>query len=231
MYAGGRGGRGRVICWDLDETIGFFRDYREMHVMRGIGPLLDRMSCSGARHVVTTAASREHAEYALGYFSLTRHFEGIFARDSICDADFNKFYAPVAESLGIAPDEAEHRILVIGNLPRDSPADLDIVFFFHPQGFRYDQSIPESVLSLLSQHPDSWSDAFNLALSGSGWPIEEPAFSGKWIEGGPLQLALGRALIPDKVQPQGGNRVITYSALPQESLVFPGYPLDGEQAA
>lgn len=229
MSGARRGGKGRVICWDLDETIGIFRDYGDMRIMRGIGPLLDRLSAEGATHVITTGAITEHAEYVLCSFSLRQHFDGIFARDRICDQDYNKYYHPVAEALGIPADEAGHRMLVIGNLARDSPADLDLVFFFHPLGFRYDQTIPESVLSMLSSHPDSWSAAYDLALMGAGSQIEDPGFLGKWIDGNGLQLALGRAIIPGKPQPSGGNRVITYHSLPGDRLVYPDYPL--EQAA
>jgi hypothetical protein len=224
------GGKGQVVCWDLDENIGSFRDYSDMRIMRGIRPLLERISLSGAQNVITTAASLEHAEYVLNYFALRQHFAEIFHRDIICDSNYNKYYSPVAQRLGIDMREAEHRMVVIGNLTRDSPADLDLVFFYHPFGFHYDSRVPESVLSMLSRPEASWSESFSLLMAQPGQAVLEPWFRGKFVSGSNPSFALGYARL-GKPQPAFGNRMVTYSNLPGDYLVYPLPTPSSEKAA
>jgi hypothetical protein len=210
----------KVICWDLDETIGSFRDYSDMRLTRGIRPLIEELSRDGIRNVITTAALKEHAEFVLDYFSLGSLFSGIFDRDAICDQNYNKSYGKVAEALGIGKADAEHRMIVIGNMMRDSPADLDLVFFYHPLGFHYDSFLTQRMLSLLSIQESSWSDAFSILMKKSGSRVAQHSFRGKIVSDSGLSYALGHARL-DKPQPSSGNRIAAYAALPDEHLVYP----------
>jgi hypothetical protein len=167
----------KVICWDLDETAGNFRDYGKMTLTRGISPLFERLCNRGFTQVVTTAASTEHANFVLSSFGLSKFFEVVFSRDHICDSDFNKYYIPVADFFGIPYEEAPHQILVVGNLCRDAPSDLDCAFVFNPFSTMHDAAVAEAVIMALDRLSDSWFNA-HWHLHCRGIPFRMSYFQG-----------------------------------------------------
>ncbi|MFH0885349.1 MAG: HAD family hydrolase [Candidatus Micrarchaeota archaeon] len=171
-------GKGRYICWDLDETTGSFRDYRRMGLTNGIGPLLEGLTRLGIKHVITTAAWKEHAEYVLWQAGIRDLYEDIFDVHQICDKNYNKYYRPVAASLGIQPEEAPERLIVIGNLERDAPADLDLTYLYHPEGSAYNAMVYLRILSRLIALSDSWADAHAAMQDQNRYSIPVPGFMG-----------------------------------------------------
>jgi hypothetical protein len=167
----------KVICWDLDETAGNFRDYDKMTLTRGISPLFERLENRGFTQVVTTAASTEHANFVLSYFDISKHFEAVFSRDHICDGNFNKYYIPVANFFGIPLEDAPHQILIVGNLYRDAPSDLDCAFVFNPFASMHEAAVAEAVITALSNLSDSWFNAHWL-LHCQGIPFRMNYFRG-----------------------------------------------------
>ncbi|MEW6036139.1 MAG: HAD family hydrolase [Candidatus Micrarchaeota archaeon] len=184
--------RASHICWDLDETLGCFRDYSCLRMTPGIKPLLEGLRRAGLHHVVTTAGSAEHADYVLQASGIRGLFEGIFDYTRICDAHFNKYYSIVASSLGITPLEAPHRMLVVGNLERDAPADLDLTFIMHPMGAKYSSRVYLAAIGGLLSASDSWADAHAIMGAGSS-PIPMGYFEGGLISVEGVRLAVGRS--------------------------------------
>jgi hypothetical protein len=130
-----------VICWDFDETLGYFRP-REFgwegrpvpegmppaRLKPGIGELLE--SLSEFTHVVTTAAIRDYAIGVLQEFGLLRHFTMVLGReDGIYTGGSGKDYGVVGARCGIADEALRSRLVIVAN---DDKADPD---------FRYRQVV------------------------------------------------------------------------------------------
>jgi hypothetical protein len=168
------GAKPRYICWDLDETLGCFRPPEDTAgpsrrgLTRGISTLLEERMEAGCRHVVTTAAEAAYAEASLEEFGIRGFFERVFDRHTVCDTRFNKHYLPVAEALGISGTDAPDRMIVVGNLAKDAPADSDIVFLYHPNAVRYDAGVISRTLSYLELF-GPWRAAHE-ALAGAANP-------------------------------------------------------------
>lgn len=143
----------RGICWDLDHTlVGVSPELgraNELVVRPGIAATLERLARRGYRHVVTTGGTRDYAESMLAVAGLRQHFTGIFEGAEI-DAGAGKRYRPVAHSLGLTNEEARARLVAIGDLVYDQPADIDGMVFIHqPNGYRCEASVVEDVIRWL----------------------------------------------------------------------------------
>ena len=116
-----------MVCWDLDETLGYFRPHEfawagqprpasmpPPRLKPGIVALLE--SLTGFTHVVTTAALREYALDVLRSHDLLRHFAAVFGRE---DGMWPKDYGVVGRHFGIE-DLARH-LIIVGN----DAADVD----------------------------------------------------------------------------------------------------------
>ena len=161
----------RVICWDLDDTcIGERGKSGKIQLTRGLMPQLEGLRRLGCRHVLTTAAIKSYAELMLRVFNVSRLFDKVFARNDICPRasveDYNKHYGVVATDLGFSDSEAQHNILVLGNLARDAPTDMDLVFLLHPFGNSSHAAVFGRILATLIDRSDSWSDACESLISG-----------------------------------------------------------------
>lgn len=208
-----RNGRGRIISWDLDETLGDFRDYGNMRLTRGIKPLLEDLRGQGFRHVVATAAMREHAEYVLSAFGLRGLFDAVFSREDICDAEYNKHYSPIIRALAIPAEEAPGRILAVGNFRRDAPADMDIVFLYHPLASCYSASVHRSIISSLAALSDSWSGAHSTLVCGS-CSSETAAFEGTMLRMGGTLVGVGRCRREDGLAKKS-DRMVRVLEIPE----------------
>lgn len=216
----GNGGQ-RFICWDLDETTGSFRDYRRMGLTRGMEPLLEGLRAMGLRHVITTAALRQHAEFVLKNAGLLDLYDGIFDARDICDADYNKHYLPVAKRFGIPESDAPGRILCVGNLERDAPADLDLAFLHHPGGVESNAGVYLRIISRLMALSGSWAEAHAKLQAANTYQIPVRSFEGgqQFIDG--IWVGVGRSL--RNVSPgKPSDRIISVYSVP------PGYRSDIE---
>lgn len=197
----------RIICWDLDETIGKFRDPQKMSLTKGILPVLDKLRTLGFRQVITTAASSGHTDFVLQSFNIGHYFEAIFSLEhmygnSSAESGLNKHYLPVAVHFGISPAEAAHDMLSIGNHSRDAPADLDFPFIFRPYGSSYDAAAFIPIILKLITESDSWGQAhWQLHSSGPNF-VKVEYFEGSIhnVEG--VSIATGFAYWnPKKTKP------------------------------
>lgn len=145
----------KVICWDLDGTLGQFYSVavdlgliNEPELKRrfplgirfGIKPLLESLMLRGFSNVVTTSADLYYAEEALRRTGLNECFEKVYD-GNIVHFDFtkDKFYQPVASYYEMSEDEAVRDMLIIGDSPGDRPGDLlNAVFIFDIQAYRHD---------------------------------------------------------------------------------------------
>ncbi len=188
----------RIICWDLDETLGKFRDPKKMSLTKGILPVLDRLKALGFRQVITTAASSGHADFVIKSFSLGHYFEAVFSLehiygDSSQETGLNKHYLPVAVFFGISPEQASHDMISIGNHQRDAPADLDFPFIFRPYGSSYDAAAFIPIIDRLNSESDSWGQAhWQLHSSGPNF-VKIEHFEGSLHNVGGISIATGFA--------------------------------------
>ncbi len=204
----------RYICWDLDETTGSFRDYSRLGLVRGMQPLLEGLRAMQVRHIITTAALRQHAEYVLGYAGLRDLYDGIFDAADICDSSFNKHYRPVARAIGIGESEAADRLLCVGNLERDAPADLDLAFLHHPSAVECDASVFLKIIARLMSLSPSWSEAHSILQGQNTYGIAVNAFEGgqQFIDG--IWLGVGRHR-HDRRPWKPSSRIISVYSVPQ----------------
>jgi hypothetical protein len=115
-----------VVCWDFDETLGYFRPHEfawaglpkpaSMPAARlkpGIEALLE--SLREFTHVVTTAAVGAYARAVLAEHGLLRHFAAVFGRE---DGMWPKNYGVVARHFGI--DDLPRQMIIVGNDEADA---------------------------------------------------------------------------------------------------------------
>ena len=113
-----------VVCWDFDETLGYFRPHEfawagqprpasmpPPRLKPGIAELL--ASLSAFTHVVTTAAVREYARDVLRQHDLLRHFAAVFGRE---DGMWPKDYGVVARQF----DVSDRQMIIVGNDQSDA---------------------------------------------------------------------------------------------------------------
>jgi hypothetical protein len=131
----------RVICWDLDETLGFFReivsvrdrlnfpDPDDSYVLRtDILKTLNRFMERGYRHTVTSSATLRYTEGIIEAVCLDAYFDRVFGRKDVTEGIWGKKYFPAAEHFNMNEHEARSNMLAIANLGSDEPTDIDVVF-------------------------------------------------------------------------------------------------------
>jgi len=158
----------KVICWDLDETLGNFRriDYelmgkeapeleRPTSLRYGLTDLLSSLSSQGYEHVVTTSGTSDYAKEALQRTGLSSHFKDVFGRDVVSSYGGGKKYRPVADTVGLSYEQAVSDMIVIGDVPGDKPVDLDGLVFIEHRGCVYsDSSVTARILEKLNELGD-----------------------------------------------------------------------------
>jgi hypothetical protein len=115
-----------VVCWDFDETLGYFRPHEfawagqpkpeslpPARLKPGIAALL--ASLPQLTHVVTTSAVREYARDVLRQYDLLRHFAAVFGRE---DGMWPKDYGVVGRHFGI--DDLPRYLIIVGNDAADA---------------------------------------------------------------------------------------------------------------
>jgi hypothetical protein len=176
-------------------------------------PLIEGLARLGMRQVITTAAWGEHAEFVLTHAGLRGFYEGIFDVHQICDKDYNKYYMKVAERFGISPEDAPDRILVVGNMARDAPADLDLTFLHHPEGSTYDASVYMKIIARLLRLSDSWAEAHTLLEEQNSHHLPVCGFEGGQQYVDDIWVGVGRSL--RNVRPEKpSDRIISIYSVP-----------------
>ncbi|HVA91571.1 MAG TPA: HAD family hydrolase [Chloroflexota bacterium] len=143
-----------IICWDLDHTLGNFTSLildrgATSGIRHGISGVLERLAQLGVQHVLTTTGSRLYASSVLERTGLRHRIPRIFSGDEI-DAGSGKRYRPVAQAFGLTDLDAVRRMVVIGDLIYDQPADIDgLVFVHQPAGYCTEAVVLEDLLARL----------------------------------------------------------------------------------
>ncbi|UCD57709.1 MAG: hypothetical protein JSV16_00965 [Candidatus Hydrogenedentota bacterium] len=152
----------KIISWDLDETLGFFRDIvsaRSGHrhpdpedaysLRKDIIRTLNQLVNKSYRHVVTSSAKLDYSEKVLQAVCLDAYFDHVFGRDKVTDGIWGKKYLPVAELYQLDELEARSHMLVIANMASDEPIDLDIVFIHDQRGLEESALVYETIAETL----------------------------------------------------------------------------------
>jgi hypothetical protein len=172
----------RVICWDMDNTLGNFWQihYRSLlegsqrreaqaminnlgplSVRDGIPDLLGDLSERGYRHYLTTRATADVAIESLTKAGLKDYFDDIFYDRLICPSGRGKDYRPVIQAVGFNYEQAARRMLVIGDSPSDQPEIPNLVFIKQIDGLVYHAtSLAQTIEFLEDQHSRSFNAAF-----------------------------------------------------------------------
>lgn len=146
-----------VACIDLDQTLTGY----DGQLRPGAEEVLGRFQRGGIANVLTTAGKGFHLRNVFASTGIERYFAGVFDGDTI-DVGMGKLYGPVAKALGHSSQEAPHKMIVTGDQETDQPADLPLVFIYHPAGFRHDASLLERIIQGLRQlGNDSFIEGFN----------------------------------------------------------------------
>ena len=127
-----------IICWDFDETLGYFRpcefSYLDKPVPEGlpqpflksgIQELLE--SLTKFTHIVTTAAIGVYAKDTLEKKGLLKYFDMVIGREDGIYTGYGKDYSVVGKHLSIPEEDFPKRLLIIGN---DYKKDRD---YYHRQ--------------------------------------------------------------------------------------------------
>jgi hypothetical protein len=182
--------RKKYVCWDLDETLGYFRPGKKSEFVRGMPALLEELQKRGIGNVITTASHPLHAALALDRTKTSHLFDAVFGSDVMCDNGYKR-YGHVADRLGISMDDAVDRMIIVGNLDNDSSTDLNLVTVIYPDAIKYDASVIGDLLGRMMQH-QSWWCGYEMLLNAA-----LPHFKSGFFEGGTMHmediaLAIGR---------------------------------------
>lgn len=153
----------KVVCWDLDETLGNFRRIYhkeigerpcsldpENSLQYGLVDALKYLSSTGYEHVVTTATEKPLALKALEKSGIGVYFSHVFGPEVVSSGFGGKQYLDVAKTVGFCEEQAIESMIVIGNAYGDKPVDLDgLVFVEHKQSVLTDAAITTKIFSVL----------------------------------------------------------------------------------
>ncbi len=197
----------KIICWDLDYTLGEFsilaikQEYGidsdefksfaqkfPFSVRYGMAETLEKLLITGHTNVVTTSATKKYAEEALRKSKLRPYFAEVFGRSKVCkDGSFGKDYLPVAHWAQIDKDHVSRSMLVIGDAIGDKPRDIDDLVFLHDATSpNADPVIISRTITALENTDNNYKTAFD-ALYEQGQKIR--SFRGLDLGGG-LRISL-----------------------------------------
>lgn len=220
-----------IICWDFDHTLfGYQRtirgtspaprygEFAGFGVRQGIEPVLARLARLLATNDITTSGSISYVTRALeatGASGILRSVARIFPGSEIATGA-GKLYQPVARFHGLALEETSSRMLVIGDLPDDAPADLArVVFIRQPNGHLHDPTVVEAVIGILCESGNA--DFYR----GFQTLYDQARRSGQRIPyGGPLLITEGTTAICVDEQPPGPARLARLGTVPTPTITL-----------
>lgn len=152
------------VCFDLHHTL----LKPDFHLRPGTRELFEKLGNEGRRIILTTTGGGPHLQEIMRVTGLQGHFAQVFEGSQI-NVGMGKLYAPAAASLGLSAKEAPHKMIAIGDLLDDQPADIPIVFIQHPGGYRFDASLLYHVIHrLLEAGNNSFINGFTNILRDRG---------------------------------------------------------------
>lgn len=152
----------KVICWDLDETLGFFRDIVSVRnkerypnpddsytLRKDIIKTLHQMVRTGYHHVITSSAKLHYSEGIIEAVCLDAYFDHILGRQDVTDGIWGKKYLPVAELYHLNGGKISSNMLIIANMASDEPIDADIVFLHDERALKESALVYETIADTL----------------------------------------------------------------------------------
>ncbi len=147
-----------AVCFDLHHTL----LTPELTIRPGVKELFQKLGKEGKAIILTTTGEGAHIQEVLASTQLKQYFTYEFEASGVGNG---KLYKPVADRLGFLVDEAPHRLITTGDLLSDQPADIPIVFIYHPGGYKYHASLLDHLMErLLKEGDGSFIDGFNKLL-------------------------------------------------------------------
>lgn len=170
----------KVICWDLDETLGEFRQVAyemasdalagtkdgeyfkqlaqetPLGIRAGLKELLVELSKEGYVHFVNTAGRTEYAVEALQKTNLTPFFQGVYGIESTgpenLTGGFGKLFHPIARYMNYTDEQAIQNMVVMGDGDGDTPVDINgLVTIIDRYGPYHDTPITRTALNALQE--------------------------------------------------------------------------------
>lgn len=164
----------KIICWDLDENIGYFgkiareiicklkgipapkyeKFQKKAELRNGIKQVLENLSNQGYQHVITTSANIPgYPEECLIRTGISGEFSGIYQRDKTKKYNGRgKSYEDIAKDYGLTEEEIFDKIITIGNSYADQPINLEkLVFILQPMSWKCDAKIAQKVIMKLKE--------------------------------------------------------------------------------
>ena len=168
----------KIIFWDMDETLGFFRhfaDYEKLEevpknlasknlLKNGIEELLQELSADGFTHYITTSGIEEYAQIALNATGIRKYFNNVYARKKLCpELGFgyygDKDYTVPLKDMGISIERAKSDVLIIGNSKSDVPFNIkEIVSIIDTMNWQHRAELTKKLIYILT---DKGSGDFN----------------------------------------------------------------------
>lgn len=190
----------KVLCWDLDETLGWFRriayemggekvpEWEQPIALRyGITDLLQEFSEeAGYVHFVTTSGTFDYASEALRRTGIADRFRQVFGRETV-SRGWGKHYRPAAETVGFSDDDMRANMIAIGDAPGDKPMDIDIVFLHIGLGNQMDALVIREILTtVLDKGEGHFKQGFDrlYAEATPEFPDKEPEFQNRTFDTG-----------------------------------------------
>ncbi|MBI5389672.1 HAD hydrolase-like protein [Candidatus Woesearchaeota archaeon] len=227
----------KIICWDLDFLLGNFESFSRAltgeplspdiigswGLRPGIKETLERLAHENYMHTITTTALEWRTQELMNRLGTGHYFSKIYTRETITT---DKDYIVVMAYFGLSLEEAQKRMVIIGDGPGDRPdpsyGAAGIVFILE-QNLYHDAVLFEHILAdLLAKGDGSFNRGFQ-AIYGPLRTEERPLFSGgKYAAYPPLDyISHGNiSLVLQYIGTEGSSVVLgeigtPYSLVPQ----------------
>ncbi len=154
----------KIICWDLDETLGIFR-YGERTLRYNTKETLEFLSKKNYKHYIASAAVKSYIDDVLRSTEIEKFFSGIFDRDFIkpnLNPKDGKLYSAIAIAENLSQKEIEDRMIVVGNSNHDQPVDVNNLVFI--QDARYEDSKSDIVRKIFEKLDNLDNSSFKKAF-------------------------------------------------------------------
>jgi hypothetical protein len=163
-----------IICWDFDETLGYFRPLEFAFIGETAPASMPRASLKPGIaellaafgdfvHVVTTAAIAEYARGVLADRGLLQYFADVLGREHGMFPGDGKDYRVVGERFGVPEAALPERLVIVGN---DAERDPDLrgrpILMIHDERMSDEPAEPLGIVlrALANEGSGSWCRGF-----------------------------------------------------------------------
>lgn len=232
----------KIICWDLDETLGDFTkvsqeilcnlkgepiprsvQLKKVRLRYGIKEVLKELSKKGYQHVIATSIGMgDVVKESLKRADITEEFSKIYLRDKTKKyLGRGKSCEDISKDLDLTEEEVYDKMMVVGNSYGDQPIDLEkLVFIYENRACLYDaKTAQEVIMRLNDENSTGFYSAFENLCNSNG-KVDK-----KFRE---LNEVIGRDLnnrkkSPYKIVQLNGNLAISLGYSLQENRGFPEF--------